>query len=118
MKIYAVGVIQADLSENPSHFIKSQRLWYLFADFESAEKCVLENQSDIFEYYYNVALIEEITVLFPKSSEKNEDWRIPKQWWYKITYHEHPNDNIEIAPTIEKIETPKCVENVCCFWVG
>ena len=35
--VYAVGVIQADLSENPRRFIKDQRLWFLYSKFEDAE---------------------------------------------------------------------------------
>ena len=113
-KVYAVGVLKADLSDNPRRFIIDRRLWYLFADFEAAQKCVLENQSDIFEYYYNIALIEEISVLNP--FDQNNAWNIPTQWWYKITYH--PSDDNEIPPTIEEIPPPKCAENVACFWVG
>jgi hypothetical protein len=115
MKVYAVGVIHADLSENPRRFIKDSRLWYLFADFQSAEKCVLENQSDIFEYYYNLALIEEIGVIPSQKSKDKGTWGyIPPQWWYRIVYNDDPDG----APTIEKIPTPKCMENVACFWVG
>jgi hypothetical protein len=104
-KVYAVGVIYADLSDNTINTIKDQRLWYIFADFASAEKCVLENQSDIFESSYNIALIEEVSLIDP--SNPNNKWEVPKQWWYKATY--------DINPIIE----PTLPLNVgVCFWVG
>jgi hypothetical protein len=118
MKIYAVGVMTADLSENPRSFIKEQRLWYMFANFEDAEKCVLQNESDIFEYSYNLALIEEIYLIGSKTSdeEKEAGWTVPKQWWYYADYSQGAES--EPYPIVTKIDTPKTVENVCCFWCG
>lgn len=120
MYIYAVGVIQADLSENPRRFIQDQRLWYLFSTFSEAEKCVLGNESDIFEYSYNLALIEEIYVIGSDTSEEEKACYsiVPKQWWYLADYSKGEGEESEPYPKVTKIPTPKCVENTCCFWVG
>jgi hypothetical protein len=109
-KVYAVGALKVDLSENPRNFIKDQRLWYLFDNFEQAEHCVLNNQSDIFECYYNLALIEEISVI----GDSSEPWSIPKQWWYKY----EPSFESGTEDVITAIPPPSCAENVACFWVG
>lgn len=106
--VFAVGVIKADVLESSDRFVLDSRLWYLFSTFEQAEQCILQNQTDIFESYYNLALIEEITVL-----DKHPIWQAPKQWWYKAT---HTDD--DVMPHIEAIEAPQRAENVVCFWVG
>jgi hypothetical protein len=114
------GVLQVDLSSTTKRLIKDQRLWYMFKNFEDAEKCVLENQSDLFEYHYNMALIEEVHLLdFSNQNDKDETIFARKQWWYRITYYNHPtNDDIEIKPTIEQVDVPSIFENTCRFWVG
>jgi hypothetical protein len=116
-KVYAVGVIQADLSENPRRFIKDQRLWFLYSKFEDAEKCVLENHSDIFEYYYNFAVIEEVYVIDPSSPRKKDEGNyVPKQWWYKADFSAGREGDHH--PVITSVEQPKCMENICCIWIG
>jgi hypothetical protein len=113
MKAYAVGVILADLSEKPRRFIKESRLWCLFAKLEDAEKCVLENHGDIFEYYYNMAVIEEVSVIDPNNVDKtNSRAYIPKQWWYKITYCSEGNY------TIDKVSQPAIFQNIVNIWIG
>jgi len=110
-KVYALGVILADLSDNPRSFMKDHRLWYIFGNFADAEKCVLENQSDIFEGYYNLALIEEISVINPL--DQSEMWGVPPQWWYLA------DSSIDrYSPVISRIEPPKAAEHLACFWVG
>lgn len=117
MKIYSVGVIKADTSENARSFIKDQRLWYLYSKFEDAEKCVLENHSDIFEYYYNYAVIEETYVHdYTNPPEAVDTYYLPKQHWYFADFSSEGNRSP--YPLITKVETPKCMENICCIWVG
>lgn len=57
--IYAVGTLFIDYNENLKYLnVKDKRLWYLFKNLDEAKSCILNNSSDIFEYYYNYALIE------------------------------------------------------------
>lgn len=117
MKVYAVGVIQADMSENPRIFINNQRLWYLYSKFEDAEKCVLENHSDIFEYYYNYAVIEEVYIHdYTNPPKEGEATYIPKQFWYFADFNAKKDG--DTLPLISKVDIPKCMENTCCLWVG
>lgn len=120
MFVYALGVLQVNQSADSSisSFIKEQRLWYIFKNFEDAEKCVLENQSDIFEGYYNMALIEEVYLHdyspAPSLSSNDGVWT-RNQWWYQADYlSEYP----ERDPIITKIDKPKILENTTRFWVG
>jgi hypothetical protein len=114
-KIYAVGVIKAEQLETKP-FIKELRLWYLFHRFEDAEKCVLENQSDIFEFYYDFACIEEVYVHdYANPPKEGEETYIPKQWWYKINYFDGGDHKDDI---VEKIDQPERMNKVCCIWVG
>jgi hypothetical protein len=122
-KVYAVGVMQVDLTDDPAKFPirKAERLWFFYANFEDAEKCVLENQTDIFEYYYNIALIEEHYVHDPKDpASPDADIVCAKQWWYLATYKEEDADELEVAsnPTITAIDQPKGFEHVVNFWAG
>jgi hypothetical protein len=117
-KIYTLGTMQIDLDSNSSR-INSRRLWYFFANFEDAEKWVLENGENIFEYYYNVALIEEYPVFNPKDID-DAFFNLPQQWWYKCHFPLPPfPDNIEVPLLIiSKIETPPQFKNICNFWAG
>jgi hypothetical protein len=122
-KVYAVGVMQADLSDNsgnsPGQIIKASRLWFFFARFEDAEECVLQNQTDIFEYYYNVALIEEHYVYDPHDPEgATQKWNTPTQWWYEAIYPVVNTGKDDVGPQIRKMENPKIFEHIYCFWAG
>lgn len=117
MKVYSVGVIQADLSDNAGKFIKEQRLWYLFKNFEDAEKCVLENHGDIFECDYDYAVIEETYVHdYSNPAKDGELAYVPEQWWYHAEYS--TTNRWETDPIICKVNRPKCMENVCYIWIG
>jgi len=63
--------------------IKRDRIWGYYDDFETAEKCVLENWTDLYEIgYYGHAVIQEM----PEGvcvSASNE-------WWYEVEYEEIP----------------------------
>jgi hypothetical protein len=105
MKVYALGVFQIDFElQSP---IKSARLWNLYKRFSNAEKSILSNSGDLFEFYYNYALIEEITVI-----PSREKYTLPEQWWYHVDYSSA--DNVIIS----KIDVPKQFENTFCWWVG
>ena len=110
------------LANSTSSAIKHQRLWGFFTNFKDAERSVLENRSEnhsnIFEYYYNIALIEEYYVYDSSDdSEIHISLNTPTQWWYQATYYPEPNDRL-INPTICKIEQPKCFSHTCNFWAG
>jgi len=112
-KVYAVGVMRIDLTETYP-LGKSQRLWHFFAHFEDAEKCVLENWGDMFENYYNVALIEEHFVYDPQDIA--DSLVVGKQWWYQATYEEYERDADRIY--ISKIEPPASLQGIINFWAG
>jgi hypothetical protein len=114
-KVYALGVMQIDLSDSPNNqTIKHSRLWALCDSFEYAEKCILENRGDIFEYYYNVALIEEIGLVSENADQKQLLYSPPKQWWYRADY----GNNIERNPIVRSMDAPSAMHGICNFWVG
>ncbi len=86
----------------------STRVWYLCSDFETAEKIVLNNESDIFEYYYDYAIIEEIEVVVKGKACTNKE---PKQWWYKAEYKD---GNV----TVEKCLVLDRHKNICNWSIG
>jgi hypothetical protein len=120
-KVYAIGTMLIDLSEKSKNRIKSQRLWTLYHDFDEAEKVVLENGGDIFEYYYNVALIEEIGIIDkndPPQPGQEHLWGPPRQWWYRAEYSTDENSRQSRDPAVSRMEIPENLKNVCYFWVG
>ena len=81
LKIYAVGVLNLDLSNN--YEVIDKRLWGLYLKFEDAEKAVLENHEDFFEEgTFNYALIEDHYVV-QHSNFNSSTLDIFNQWWYK-----------------------------------
>jgi len=104
MKVYAMGVLQIDFNlRNP---IRSTRLWSLYKRVNDAENTVLTNSGDIFEFYYNYALIEEVSVIPSRGK-----FTLPEQWWYHADYSE---DKVIIS----KVDVPKPFKNTFCWWVG
>ncbi len=110
-KVYAMGVLSSQIKDGNKPVIKEQRLWNLYANFEDAESCVLENRGDIFEHTYNLALIEEVCII--NHSVQNNYENLYKQWWYEAKFIGSDND-----PMITKISKPKLLENIVNFWVG
>lgn len=106
MKVYALGVVHVNKNESTD-----TRLWYLFNNFDDAEKCVLNNYSDIFECYYSYAIIEEIGVI-TKTGKKIDIGNIPKQWWYKANYTDKSGE-----PVVEKLLTPPAGYEMICNWL-
>lgn len=120
-KVYVVGVMQVDLSNETFSAKKAERLWHLFARFEDAQKCVLENHTDIFEYYYNIALIEEHYVYDPDDPPPPlHDIMCAKQWWYRAEYTTDYESNSmnPMNPVVKEAEQPKCFHGIVNFWVG
>lgn len=112
MKIYAMGVLLVDLSDNPRRTIISSRLWGIYERFEDAEQTILFNTDSIFEGYYNIGCIEEYELI---NFKKETNFEIPKQWWYLSSY-----DSSQRIATITSLGTtaPKNLINVCNIWVG
>ncbi len=83
---------------------RRQRTWGWFSDFDTAEKAVLTNATDMFEMgYYDHAVIEEMPeglLVVPE-----------KEWFYLAVY----KDGI---PNISRIDKPELLENTCCFSMG
>lgn len=116
MKVYAVGCLQIDTNPEAKQTIKQRRLWHLFANFEDAEKAVLENGGDMFERYYNFACIEETYVIDPTSKE--EAFYVPKEWWYFADYSKSNDQENWYDTVVTACDKPKCLDRVVCFWVG
>lgn len=90
--IYLVAVIIID-----NESIKHSRTWGWYSNFEDAEKAVLENHTDIFEYSYEYAVIEKMPEGVCAVAEDS--------WWYKASYE---NDEIQIY----KVQPPDGFENI------
>src|SRR5437868_15463194 len=112
-KVYAVGVMQLDTSENAKRPKKSERLWHLFANLEEAQECVLQNRGDLFEYYYNYALIEETYVIDKTDPPQEGEFAgLPREWWYHADYSINTPDERTgwSEPVVTACEKPKCFD--------
>lgn len=123
MKVYALGVMQLEYDhrtkegEPPSFFTKDQRLWGLYEKFEDAEEAMLNNMGDLFEYSYNLGLIEEVTV-YSRTTEFMSTWD-EKRWWYLAEYTPDPSAPFgKTGPKVSKIECPEFFLRTVNFWVG
>jgi len=123
MQVYALGVMQIEYDHRskdedpPSFIIKTERLWGLYSSFELAEDAILNNRGDLFEYYYNLGLIEEVTVL---GNDTQYISTFPKnRWWYLAEYEKNLNGPFGLSePKISKIDCPDFFKNIFNFWVG
>ena len=113
-KVYATGVLKIQEVSKEDYSIKSDHLCVLYGRFEDAEKAILENKGDMFEHYYNYALIEETWVIdhsVPSDGTK-ENWFPPQEWWYKASYDEEGECHVE------KCDKPESLDRVVYFWTG
>lgn len=114
--VYAVGVMQLDTSDKNKYAKKDERLWHLFAKLEEAQECVLQNRGDLFEYYYNYALIEEIYVIDKTETPKEgESYGFPREWWYFADFSQMDEEK---NPKITEVPKPECFDRTVYFWVG
>ena len=124
MKVYALGVMRIEYDhefskdDEPVFMKKEDRLWFLYSNFEDAEKAMLSNWSDLFEYTYNVGLIEEVYVMGKDTRNTAFDGR-EQRWWYLAQYEEDSSAPFgKRGPFISKIECPHFFKNTYGFWVG
>lgn len=104
--------------DQPSFFSKEDRLWCLYSTFEQAEEAMLNNHGDLFEFSYNLGLIEEVYVI-GSGDDASLTYQGEKRWWYHAEYAK--NDQAPFGmdgPVIKKIDCPQFFENTCNFWVG
>ena len=81
-----------------------KRTWGWYPEFEDAEKVILENQTDIFESYYDLAVIEKVPCGVIAIAEDT--------WWYKVVYDRvYDRLNTFLVEKIDKIEKPQRFEN-------
>lgn len=84
------------------------RTWGWYSDFDTAEKCVLENWTDLFERgHYEYAVVEEAYEGMCNGGMRSE------ATWYKAIYLD---DSINHEPKIVKIDKPKELKNIVHFW--
>ncbi len=113
--------MQIDTSEKAHRTIKSDHLAGLYAHFEEAERAILENRGDFFEYYYNYALIEETYVIDHQDPPGPGELPFPpKEWWYHADYSVNQPDPKTgwSEPVISPCEKPKVLDRIVYFWVG
>lgn len=112
--ISVITVIQSSkYKENSS---VARRTWGYFFDFATAEKVVLENQTDIFEFIYDLAVIEEY----------QQGWfQTPKETWYKARFIKSPKKGRSLAEEfretkvkVAKIARPRMFAGTCNFAMG
>lgn len=104
--IYTVTVLREADPENPRAFPKCRRVWGFETTLAEAEKVVSGNLSDLFEFYYQYAVIEEVPAGVPA-------WGYGplKTWWYKGVYRDG-----RCYP--EKCECPEVYVGVMNFSMG
>ena len=81
------------------------RVWGWFDDFEKSEKVVLNNVTDIFEYYYNYACVEEVpqgVIAIAKVIQ-----------WYKASF-----DSDRGVVSVVKVDPPPFAKNTVNFTMG
>lgn len=86
--------------------IKDDRTWGWFNSFKKAEDIVLKNQTDIFEYYYNYAVIEKVPEGVLQTNEQIQ--------WYAVAY----NKNYANEVIVTKIDCPDMFKNIFNFSIG
>jgi len=105
MSIYTITVLKLDSNGRT----KRLRPWGYFEDQATAEKCILENWTDIFEHdYYDHAVIEEIGPGIIGHYKKLN--------WYKIDYIELSSGKYE--EHIYKIDEPISKKHYVRFFFG
>lgn len=93
------------------HQPRASRVWGYETSFEEAERKVLENYSDLFEFYFEYAVIERVEVGIPAWGD--EETRI--QGWYKAEY---PGDGAEKKTLVQRCKCPEGYENSEGFSMG
>jgi hypothetical protein len=112
--IFVITVI--DSKELEKNIDNACRPWGFYFKFSDAEEVVLENQSDIFEFKYDLAVIEEYS----------EGWFfLPKETWYKANFIKSRKKNLDLAARfretkvkVKKISRPRIVRSWCNFAMG
>jgi len=92
-----------------SGIVKQERAVGWFNSFEEAERYVLSNEGDMYEYgEYNVALIEKIHSGF---------YMKPEETWYAVDASQEREIGV-MEYKIEKCEKPGIFEKICGFSMG
>ena len=104
--IYTVTVMREADIKDPRSFPKTSRVWGFEMSLEEADRVVLSNQSDLFEFYYQYAVIEEVPAGVPAWGDGPL-----RTWWYKGTYRDG-----RCYP--EKCECPEVYQGQMNFSMG
>lgn len=80
----------------------TSRCWGWYNTFESAERAVLENHTDIYEYFYDHAVIEEVPEgVCPVHTKEAA--------WYRWSNR---------AAAYERCDKPEFSEGIVCWGIG
>lgn len=106
--VKAIYVVTAVRKDSPDHYtVNDWRCFGWYADYETAEECVINNETDIWEGYYNHAVIEKTYEgLYGTSYSLGEEHG---QDWFKF------NNETE---KYEHIETPEWAKNIFGWGIG
>ena len=113
-KIYTIYVVALDddgtrmktrVGKKGNVYELGDRVWGWFDKFEDAEKIVLNNETDIFEYYYNYACIEEVPMGVITVAKVIQ--------WYKSGF-----DSDSGVVSVGKVDPPPFAENTVNFTIG
>lgn len=110
--VFVMGVLKGFSPEN-NNKNNSSRAWGIYKHFKDAEEAILNNYTDIFEHFYNYAVIEEIPVIDFSNTKQNYFYTI-NEWWYEATYD--PNDYEKIE--IKKIQKPEHLKQFVAWFIG
>ncbi len=103
--IFVISVINYEKDR-----IKDDRTWGWFHTFKDAENIVLNNSGDIFEVYYNYAVIEEVEPGF---------YHVNKvRGWYKADYENRMKDRPNSPTVIKCKRKPNFAKSTCNFTMG
>jgi hypothetical protein len=76
-----------------------------FTTFSQAEKCVIENWGDIFEYYYDFAVVEEVTEGLYNCCQGDNYLKQWYKWNSKVKRY-------------KKVKEPKFAKNIINWSIG
>lgn len=108
--VYLVRCYKIDLKSTEKRVVRD-RTWGFFKDLKIAQKCVLENWTDIFEHnYYDHAVVLKMPEgVCVKESES---------YWYKITYSKNGSKHKVKLINIDPINYKRNKNSKVKYFIG
>ncbi len=99
--IYTVTVVRVNGLDD-----RVKRCWGWFRNRSDAVACVKTNDGDIFEEFYQYAVIEEMT--------EGSMADLLREWWYRAYF----DTEDAFRPRVVRIKKPKALEYTILFSMG